>query len=343
MSVTKTKYGTLPDGREVYEYVLTNGNVTAHIINLGGIITKLITKDKDNNDTDVVLGRANLEQYLENSGYIGAAIGRFGNRIANSEFEIDGTIYRVGQNNGKNSLHGGLVGFDKKLWSVTENPDENSIMMQYTSVDGEEGFPGNLDVKIKYSLTPENGLKIEYFAQTDKDTVCNLTNHSYFNLNGYNGGKVYNHKLQMTSSFYTPNNDECMPVGEILSVKGTPFDFTTEKLLGDGMKSDFEQVKMFNGFDHNFVLDGIGIRNVLTVTGDKTGITMQMITNQPGVQLYTANSLSNVNKGDYENTSHEAFCLETQTFPDCVHYGHFPTALLRKGDKYYHITEYRFV
>ena len=343
MSISKEKYGTLADGRDVYEYVISNGEVTAHILNFGGIITKLITKDKDGNDVDVVLGRANLDEYLDNDGYLGAAIGRFANRIAKCKFEINGTTYTVSQNDGNNSLHGGKIGFDKKLWSVEENEAENAILLSYTAADGEEGFPGKLDVKIKYSVTKENGLKLEYFAMSDKDTVCNLTNHSYFNLNGYKGGKIYEHKLQMNSKFFTPNTDECMPTGEVWSSKGTPFDFTTEKTLGEGMKSDYEQVKMFGGFDHNFALDGTGTRKVLTAKGDKTGITMEMITNQPGVQVYTSNMLGSANKGDYENSVHDGFCLETQVFPDCVNLSHFPSALLKKDDEYYHITEYRFV
>ncbi len=345
MSVIKSNYGALPDGRDVFEYIISNETVTAHILNYGGIITKLIVKDKDGKDTDVVLGRANLNEYLNNEGCLGAAIGRFANRIKKGEFELNGVTYNVGRNDIKfdNSLHGGFVGFDKKLWETDELIDENAIVLSYTSPDGEEGFPGKLDVKIKYSVTKENGLRIEYFAVSDKDTVCNLTNHSYFNLNGYNGGKIYEHRMQMNSRFFTPNNDECMPTGEVWSSKDTPFDYTTEKTLGEGMKADYEQVKMFEGFDHNFILDGFGTRKALTVTGDKSGIKMEMITNQTGVQLYTANALESANKGDYENTIHDAFCLETQVFPDCVHYSHFPSAVLKKGEEYYHITEYRFV
>ena len=343
MSILKNKYGTLADGSDVYEYTLTNGNVTAQVINYGGIITKLITKDKNGIDTDVILGRANLDEYLDNDGYLNAAIGRFANRIAKCKFDINGTTYTVGQNDGNNSLHGGVVGFDKKLWDVEEIENENAIILSYTAADGEEGFPGKLDVKIKYAITPQDGLKLEYWAVSDKDTVCNLTNHAYFNMNGYKGGKIYDHMLQMNSNFFTPNTDECMPTGEVLSVKGTAFDFTTEKKMGEGMLSDYPQVKMFGGFDHNFVLDGFGLRKVLTVKGDKTGITMEMITNQPGVQIYTANMLKSANKGDYENGMHEGFCLETQVFSDCVNFSHFPTALLKKGEEYCHITEYRFV
>lgn len=343
MSISKIKYGTMPDGRDVYKYILTNGKLAAHVINYGGIITNLITKDKDGNDTDVILGRASLEQFLDNDGYLNAAIGRFANRIAKCKFELNGKTYTVGKNDGNNSLHGGIVGFDKKLWEVEEIESENAIVLSCVSPDGEEGFPGTMNVKIKYSVTPENGLKIEYWAISDKDTVCNLTNHAYFNMNGYKGGKIYNHRLQMSSSFFTPNNDECMPTGEVMSVKDTPFDFTVEKTMGEGMKSDYPQVKMFGGFDHNFVLDGFGTRKVLTVTGDKSGIAMEMITNQPGVQLYTSNMLDSANKGDYENGKHDGFCLETQVFPDCVNFSHFPSAFLKKGEEYYHVTEYRFV
>lgn len=343
MSVDKIKYGSLPDGREVYQYIISNGKLSVHVINYGGIITNIITKDKNGNDTDVILGKANLEEYLHNDGYLNAVIGRFANRISKCKFELNGTTYTVGKNNGNNSLHGGVVGFDKKLWDAKEVDDEDAIILSYTSPDGEEGFPGTLDVKIKYSITPENGLKLEYWAVSDKDTVCNLTNHAYFNINGYKSGKIYGHRLRMASSFFTPNNDECMPVGEVLSVKGTPFDFTTEKAMGEGMKSDYPQVKMFGGFDHYFVLDGFGTRKVLSVTGDISGITMEMITNQPGVQLYTSNELESANKGDYENGRHDGFCLETQVFPDCVNFRHFPGATLKKDEEYYHITEYRFV
>lgn len=336
MNITAKPYGTLPDGREVTEYILDNGYIRAHIINYGGIVTKLFV-----GDTDVVLGRASLEEYLDNDGYIGAVIGRFANRIAGAKFTLDGTEYNVGRNEGNNSLHGGLEGFDKKLWSATV--DNDALILETVSPDSEEGFPGTLNLCVKYSITPENGLKIEYSAVSDKDTVCNLTNHSYFNLNGYNSGKIYNHKMTMQSRFFTPNNSECMPTGEVLKTEGTPFDFTQGRLLGEAINSDFEQAVMFGGIDHNFALDGTGFRKVLEASGDISGITMEMYTNQPAVQVYTSNALgTGVNKGDYENTPHDAFCLETQVFPDCVNNSHFPQAVLRKGERYNHITEYRF-
>ncbi len=345
MSVRKEFYGNLPDGREVYKYILDNETgVRAEIINYGGIVTKLITKDKSGNDCNVVLGRANLDEYLNNVGYLGAAVGRHANRIAGASFVINGKEYNVGANEFNNSLHGGINGFDKKLWDAEIIETENAVLMSYVSPDGEEGFPGTLDIKMKYSVTAENGLKIEYAAKSDKDTVCNLTNHSYFNLNGEKSGNIYSHMLQMNSSFYTPNDGACMPTGEVLSVSGTPFDFRIRKSIGEGIKSECEQIKMFEGYDHNFILDGRGMRHAATLKGDKTGITMQMITNQPAVQLYTGNSIDeDVHNGDYVYNQHDALCLETQAFPNSMKFAHFPDSLLKAGEEYLHIVEYRFV
>lgn len=345
MSVTKKLYGTMPDGKEVFEYTLDNGSgLCAKILNYGGIITELLVNDKNGNPTDVVLGRNNLEEYLKNSGYLGAAIGRYGNRLSNASFTLNGKEYNVGMNDGKNSLHGGIVGFDKKIWDVEEVEKDNAIILSYTSPDGEEGFPGNLNVKIKYSLTKENGLKLAYTAVCDEDTVCNLTNHSYFNLGGHNSGAMTNQICQMNVSFYTPNNSECMPTGEIASVSGTPFDFRVPKPFGQDIDSDFEQIKMFGGYDHNMVIDGRGLRKAAIIKSLETGITMEVITNQPGVQLYTSNMLDS---GTYKNgasyTNHQGFCLETQSFPNAMEHAHFPGPVLKKGEIYSHITEYRFV
>lgn len=345
MSVKKEFYGNLPDGREVDLFILENNNgLKAEIINYGGIITKLITKDKKGNDCNVVLGRASLDEYLNNVGYLGAAIGRHANRISGSSFLINGIEYKVGANEFNNSLHGGSVGFDKKLWDTEIIESENAIVLSYTSPDGEEGFPGNLDVKIKYRLTPENGLKIEYNAVSDKDTVCNLTNHSYFNLNGDKSGDILSHRLQMNSSFYTPNDKACMPTGEVLSVDGTPFDFRIRQKIGDGINADFEQIRMFEGYDHNFILDGRGLRHAATLKGDKSGIAMQMITDQPAVQLYSGNAIDeDVRNGDYQYHQHDALCLETQAFPNSLKFSHYPNAFLKANEEYVHIVEYRFV
>lgn len=345
MAVSKKLYGKMNDGTEVYSYTIDNGKgVSVEFLNLGGIVTKLLVKDKNGVTQDVVLGRASLEEYLNNEGYIGAAIGRHANRIEKGEFEIDGIKYKVGCNENSNSLHGGFIGFDQKVWQVTEHSDENSVVLSYISADGEEGFPGELTVAMKYTVTDENAFKIEYRAVCNKDTVCNLTNHSYFNLGGHESGNIYNHVMQINSEFYTPNNNECMPTGEILSVSGTPFDFRAPKPIGQDINSDFEQIKMFGGYDHNFVISGNGYRKAATVKNLDTGITMNVYTNQPGMQLYTANALSKgVKKNEKEYKCHDAFCMETQVFPNAMKNSHFPGPVLRKNHTYKHITEYRFI
>lgn len=345
MSVTKKLYGIMPDGEEIYAYTLDNEKgVSAEIINYGGIITSLWVKDKNGIMQDVVLGRSSLDEYLDNKGYIGAAIGRHANRIANAEFVLNGATYSVGRNERTNSLHGGIKGFDKKVWSVTEAPNENAVILSCISVDGEEGFPGTLSVAVKYSVTDDNSLKIEYRATTDMDTVCCLTNHSYFNLSGHESGTVYDQILQINSEFYTPIDDKSLPTGEVLSVSGTPFDFRAPKPIGQDIASDFEQVRLVGGFDHNFVIKGRGYRLAVVASSKETGITMQTYTNQPGVQLYTANKLAEgVHKGDIDYPVHGAFCLETQTFPNAMEHSHFPGPILRKGQTYRHVTEYRFI
>ncbi len=341
--ISKSLYGKLPDGKEIYEYSISKGNVTASIINYGAIVTKLLVNDRNGNPVDVVLGRASLEEYINNAGYIGAAIGRHANRIAKGEFEINGVRYQAGVNENTNSLHGGITGFDQKIWMVEEIPKENAILLKYISADGEEGFPGTLDTCIKYSVTDDDALRIEYSAKSDKDTVCNLTNHSYFNLNGHEDGKIDGHTLRINADFYTPNDNEGMPTGEVLSVNGTPFDFRTAKQIGRDIADKAEQIQMFGGFDHNFAICGFGFREAAVVSGDKSGITMNVITNQPAMQLYTANMLpEGVHKGSKSYGTHDAFCLETQVFPNAMAHSHFPGPILRAGQKYSHITEYKF-
>ncbi len=344
MSVTKRLYGTMASGEDIYAYTLDNGRgVSAEIISYGGIVTKLLVNDKNGNAQDVVLGRASLEEYLENDGYIGAAIGRHANRIAGGEFELNGTRYHVGINENSNSLHGGVIGFDRKVWKVTECDGEDAVILSYTSADGEEGFPGRLNVTIKYSVTSGGGLKIEYSAVSDKDTLCNLTNHSYFNLGGHESGVIDDQILQINSGFYTPNDNEGMPTGEVLSVNGTPFDFRAPKPIGQDINADFEQVQMVGGFDHNYAIEGRGYRLAAMAKCIETGIVMQVYTDQPAMQLYTANALpKGVHKGGYEYPIHGAFCLETQVFPNAMAHSHYPSPILIKGEKYTHTTEYRF-
>ena len=340
MSIERKSFG-MHDGKEVFSYTLDNKKgLTAEIITYGGILRRLIY-----NGTDVVLGRDSLEEYLENNGCYGALIGRNSNRIENSEFELNGKVYKLNPNNGRNNLHGGLVGFNKRVWeSEATDGAEPALKLSLISPDGEEGFPGNVTVTVTYTLTCENGIKLHYEAISDSDTVVNLTNHSYFNLNGHSSGVCDNHTLWLGSSFFTPNTDECMPYGEVWKSAGTPFDFTAPKTLGEGFASDYEQIKMFGGFDHNLALDGRGLRLAATLTGDKTGITMDMYTDQSAVQLYTGNMIQEgrVCKDGAVYSKHCGICLETQAFPNSLKYSHYPNGILKKGEKYDTVTEYRF-
>ena len=306
MSITN-KIVAKYDDKDVSLYTMDNGKgLVAEVYNYGGIIRSIKISGRD-----VVLGRENFEDYLNNNGYLGAAVGRHANRLENSIFELNGITYKVGTNDSKNSLHGGIVGFDKKVWTVqTVNTDEPALIFSLESPDGEEGFPGNLTLKMTYTLTKDNSFKIRYEAVCDKDTVLNLTNHSYFNLDGHNSGTVYGQTLQLNSNCYTPNTAECMPYGEILSVKGTAFDFTKAKKIGDDIADGCEQIQLFGGYDHNFVINGRGFRKFAVMTSSDGKLSMECYTDLPGVQLYSANALD---EGNYKEGAaygkHSAICL----------------------------------
>lgn len=338
--IKKELFGSY-DGKPVSNYIMDNGcGLRAEILDFGGIIKNIYFCG-----TDVVLGRDNMDAYSHNGGYLGALIGRNSNRIENAEFTLNGKTYKLAKNDGDANLHGGLCGFNSKVWdSEMSDGDEPSLRLCLVSPDGEEGFPGTVSVTVTYTLTKDNALQIHYEGTADADTILNMTNHSYFNLNGHDSGAVDGHTLCIASSFYTPNNDGCMPYGEILSVDNTAFDFREPKTLSDGFESSHEQVKKFDGFDHNFVLDGYGFRKAATLTGDKTGITMETYTDLPGVQIYTANSLTeNDNyKGGAAYGRHNAICLETQVFPNALTYRYFPSPILKKGEKYDTVTAYKF-
>lgn len=341
MSITKQPFGMIGT-TQVYSYILDNGaDLKAEILNYGGIIRRLVYKNYD-----VVLGRDNISEYLNNNGYYGALIGRNSNRIENSEFELDGKTYSLNANDGKNNLHGGNIGFNSMIWDAEGlDVQEPSLVLTLTSPDGDEGFPGQVNVKVTYTLTKENSIKIHYEGNTDKTTVLNMTNHSYFNLNGHNSGTIDNHTLMLNSCFYTPNSIECIPTGEVKSVIGTAFDFTTPKTLKEGFESGDEQVNMFSGFDHNFALNSRGYRLCARLCGDISKITMEMYTDLPGVQLYTGNVIDEerVCKDGAVYPKHGALCLETQFFPNNLKFSHFQSAVLKAGEKYDTTTEYKFI
>ncbi len=338
--IEKKDYGRVGE-KEVYLYKLDNGKgLSAEIITYGGIL-RTLTFD----GTDVVLGRDSLEEYMNNTGCYGALIGRNSNRIANGEFTLNGVKYTLAKNNGNNNLHGGLVGFGKRVWdSKAIDKEEPSLVLTLVSADGDEGFPGKVKVKVTYTLTSDNAIKIHYEGKSNRDTLLNMTNHTYFNLNGHASGTVDDHTLKMASGFYTPNTPECMPYGVVEKTEGTPFDFTEGLRLGDGFASDHEQIKLFSGYDHNFALDGFGYREFATLSGDKTGIIMTAYTDRPAVQIYSGNGIDSerVCKEGAKYPRHGGVCLETQVFPNAMEYSHFPSPILKKGEKYDTVTAFRF-
>ncbi len=343
VSVTREFYGVI-DGHEVYAYRISNGAVSAVILNYGGIVTQLIVPDRAGAAVDVVLAHASAADYAENEGYMGAVIGRCANRIAGARFELGGAVYTLGANENANSLHGGFVGFDKRMWAAEMLLSENALRLTYNSPDGEEGYPGNLSVAVTYTVTRDNALRIEYRAVSDRDTICNLTSHCYFNLAGHGSGTVYNQLMQINADFFTPNNREDMPNGEILSVAGTPMDFRVPKAIGTDIGADCEQLTLGGGYNHSYAIGGRGIRLAARAGCPETGIVMEMRTNQPAVQLYTANAeFAGLGKSGRRYLRHGAFCLETQGFANAMAYPHFPSVILKKGEEYYHICEYRFL
>lgn len=340
MSIKKESAGTAC-GKDVSLYTLDNeAGLCAQIYDFGGIIRSLKIFGRD-----VVLGRETLDDYKHNTGYLGAAIGRHANRIKNASFELGGTVYNVGMNDGANSLHGGKIGFDKKVWTAkTSDGKEPSLELSLDSPDGDEGFPGNIHINVTYTLTAQNSLKIKYEAVSDKDTVFNPTNHSYFNLDGHKSGKIYSQTLQVNADFYTPNTEECIPTGEILHVSKTPFDFTKAKELGADILSEDMQINIFSGYDHNFVLRGRGFKKAAALTSSDKTLCMEVYTDMPGMQVYTANCLD---EGSYKDGAkygmHTAVCLETQRFPNSPNFSHFCPAIIKKDEKFTSVTEYKFI
>ncbi len=348
--ITKEPFGKMPNGEEVYLYTLQNTNgMVVKITNYGGTIVSLLAPDRDGKMADVVLGYNDLDSYIKNSPYFGCLIGRFGNRIAKGKFTLDGQEYTLAINNGVNTLHGGLKGFDKVVWTpgiIKTDDDVPGLQLTYLSKDMEEGYPGNLTAVVVYSLDDDNGLRIQYKATTDKATVVNLTNHSYFNLAGEGSGTMLKHLMMINADKFTPIDSGLIPTGELRDVTGTPFDFRTPTAIGARINEDNQQLKYGMGYDHNWVLNKKDSEMSLAVrvTEPTTGRIMEIHTTEPGLQFYSGNFLDGtiVGKSGKAYNYRDAFVLETQHFPDSPNHPNFPTTVLRPGETYTSTTIYTF-
>ncbi len=345
LAVTGSVFGRMPSGRDVTIFELTNANgLRARVMEYGAILVSLEVPDRQGKPGDIALGFDDLESYLKRNPMFGSTVGRYANRIANASFRLDGVEYQITKNSGRNHIHGGNEKrFDRVLWTgyPYKTDTEAGVRFTHLSLDGEEGFPGNLDCIVTYALTNRNELRITYSATTDKPTIVNLTNHSYFNLAGAGNGDVLNHEITMTAPWYTPAGDGLIPTGEIRAVTGTPLDFTTPHTIGERIA----ELADTRGYDHNYVLKASYGEPALAarVYEPTSGRVMEVTTTQPGVQLYTANGMKNV-KGKAGKTydNHAGYCLETQHFPDSPNKPHFPSTVLRPGQTYLTTTTFAF-
>lgn len=337
MKFHKRPFGVLPDGTAVECWTMENENgLRAELLNYGATIRSLQVPDRNGRLVDVVLGYDTLEGYTQNPGYLGATIGRFGNRIGGGKFTLNGKEYVLACNNGKNHLHGGEIGFDKYVWDVREEAD--GLVFSRVSPDGEEGYPGRLEISVRFAWKG-NAFSIRYHAVSDQDTIVNLTNHSYFNLNGH--GDVNGQLLMLNAERFTPNDEGCLPLGELAPVAGKAVDFRTAKPIGRDADRDEPCVRPFGGYDVNFVLAPDGPAAVARSL--ESGIVMTVTTDQPGVQLYTANNMPpRTGKNGLHYAHRAAFCLETQHYPDCIHHPDWPSCVLRGGEVFESETAYAF-
>lgn len=337
-------FGMMPDGETVSIITLDNGTLSCKVLTYGATLHSLFVPDRNGNPVDVVLGYDTLSEYMENDGYLGATVGRFANRIGGAQFSLNGKKYPLAANDGANHLHGGRIGFSHRVWAV-DYCTADSVTLSLTSKDGEEGYPGNLHVKVTYTLC-DNAITIRYHAVSDADTPCNLTNHSYFNLSGHDSGSVLDQTIQLFAEYYTPNDPESIPIGIVAPVEGTPMDLRKPIRIGEHMDDAFPQLLLGHGYDHNFVIDGAAntLRPAAEAYSRKTGITMQVHTTQPGVQFYTANFLAEGRQGKGKCTygPRHAFCLETQHFPDSPNQAKFPSAVLERDAEYQHAAVFVF-
>nr|WP_294784538.1 aldose epimerase family protein [uncultured Flavobacterium sp.] len=347
-AVLQTKdFDTIIDGKKVNLYWIENKGIKAAFTNYGGRLVGLWIADKNGKQTDVVVGMNSAKGFKNSTEpYFGATIGRVGNRIGKGKFTLEGKQYQVPLNNGKNALHGGVKGFQDVVWNA-EKTDGKTLVFTYVSPDGEQGFPGNLTVKVTYTITDDNALKMEYEATTDKTTVVNLTNHAFFNLNGEGSGSVLKHELQIYANQFTPVDEGLIPTGELKAVQNTPFDFTSKHSIGERIETKDEQLKFGKGYDHNYVLNNSkkdGFIHAATIKGDASGITLDIYTEEPGIQFYSGNFMQSKNtfKSGAKDDFRTAFALETQHFPDAPNQPKFAPITLKAGEKYHTVSLYKF-
>ncbi|SHO50724.1 aldose epimerase family protein [Anaerocolumna xylanovorans] len=349
MSIKKHSFGRTSDGEEATLYTLINKKgMSVSLTDYGANIVNIIVSDKGGKYDDVVLGYENVTGYENNKPGYGSFIGRNANRIGGASFEINGKAYTLEKNNGENNLHSGSKSYNKYMYEteIFEEEDADSVEFSRLSPHMEQGFPGNLDISVTYTLTDENELVIEYMAVSDRDTICNLTNHSYFNLNGHASGSILNHKVMVKADSFTPTDAQLIPTGEIRSVEGTPMDFCKLKALGAEIEADYEPLKQAGGYDHNYVLNisGTEVEKVAELVSDESGRKMEVFTNLPGLQLYTGNFIDGTEEGKkkfvYEKRG--GVCFETQLFPDACNKPEFPSSFLKAGNEYDYVTVYKF-
>lgn len=350
MSIKKELFGKTKQGEAVHAYRLKNQKgMEVTLLDFGAIIQKIVVPDKNGVMEDVVLGFETVAGYETDQNGLGAFVGRHANRIGGAKFTLDGIEYHLDKNDGENNLHGAEPRYNKVMYEVECYEEEEGSAVEFSrlSPDMEQGFPGNLDISVTYTLTENNELVIEYVGISDKSTIVNLTNHSYFNLSGHKSGSIENHKMRICADYFTPTDDALIPTGEIRSVDGTPMDFRTLKRIGDDIDSDYEPLKQGNGYDHNFVLkkyEKDEVPMVAELVDEKTGRKMEVFTDLPGIQIYTGNGLSVTENGKEGATYHkrEGVCFETQFFPDSCNKKEFPSCVLEAGEEYDYVTIYKF-
>jgi len=347
--IKKELFGTLSDGSKVYSYTLMNGSgIQAKIINYGAIVVSLLVPDRNSKLADIILGYDSLNGYINDNSFQGAIVGRYGNRIAKGKFKLDGKEYQLTVNSGGNHLHGGTKGFYKALWEAEsiESSTDPALKLTYVSKDGDEGYPGTVTMKVTYTLTKDNELKIDYEGTTDKTTILNPTHHSYFNLTGDPTKTILDHELMLVSESITPVNSDLITTGELTKVEGTPFDFRKPEKIGARIDNNDQQIKYGLGYDHNWVLNNYdkSVRQAATLYDPQSGRFMEVLTDQPGLQFYSGNFLDGSIKGKsgimYKYRT--ALCLEAQHYPDSPNKPNFPSVVLKPGEKYKQTTIYKF-